>query len=125
MSLILDQGVPRAAATFLRESGFGCTHVCEIGMWAAADNEILAWALEQAAVVVTLDADFHAMLAVSSASGPSVIRIRIEGLDAAAMAAILRWVLANYEADLARGCVVSVKSRKITSHKLPIGGTSE
>jgi predicted nuclease of predicted toxin-antitoxin system len=125
MRLILDQGLPRDAASLLREIGYDCIHVGEIGMWAAPDREILAWADQQNAAVVTLDADFHAILAVSSASGPSVIRIRIEGLDAAAIAAMLRWVLVNYEADLACGCVVTVKSRKITSHKLPIGGSPD
>jgi predicted nuclease of predicted toxin-antitoxin system len=43
---------------------------------------MVAWALEQTAIVVTLDADFHAILAVSRASTPSVIRIRMQGLDA-------------------------------------------
>jgi predicted nuclease of predicted toxin-antitoxin system len=98
MRLILDQGVPRDAAGFLREGGYDCIHVGEIGMWAAADSEILAWAAGREAIIVTLDADFHA---------------------------ILKWVLANYEADLARGCVVTVKPRKITSHRLPIGRGSD
>jgi predicted nuclease of predicted toxin-antitoxin system len=34
----------------------------------ATDPEILAWSLKQEAAVVTLDADFHAILAVSSTS---------------------------------------------------------
>jgi predicted nuclease of predicted toxin-antitoxin system len=35
----------------------------------AADDEIPAFSLEKNAVVVTLDADFHTILAVSGASG--------------------------------------------------------
>jgi predicted nuclease of predicted toxin-antitoxin system len=46
-------------------------------MSTAADEEILGFALSKNGVVVTLDADFHAILA-SGAVGPSVIRIRIQ-----------------------------------------------
>jgi len=78
--LVLDQGVPRDAAGFLRERGHDCIHVGEVGC--RGPQTMVAWALEQTAIVVTLDADFHAILAVSRASTPSVIRIRMQGLDA-------------------------------------------
>jgi predicted nuclease of predicted toxin-antitoxin system len=61
MRLVLDQGVPRDAATRFRDLGYECTHVGEIGMWKAPDDEIVAWALEKNGVVVTLDADFNAI----------------------------------------------------------------
>jgi predicted nuclease of predicted toxin-antitoxin system len=77
MRLILDQGVPHDAAALLRTFGYDCTHVGEIGMSKAADKEILVLSAERSAVVVTLDADFHAILAVSGAQGPSVIRMRL------------------------------------------------
>ena len=35
-----------------------------------SDKEILARLLEHKAIVVTLDADFHAILAVAGAAGP-------------------------------------------------------
>lgn len=88
----------------------------------AGDEEILAWALEQEAIVVTLDADFHAILAVSGATGPSVIRMRRQGLDAIAVAGLCEKVLADYEPDLTRGALVTVKLSKTTCHKLPICG---
>lgn len=58
--VLLDEGVPRDAAALLRELGYDCTHVGEIGMSQASDQEIIAWSLERTATVVTLDADFHA-----------------------------------------------------------------
>jgi predicted nuclease of predicted toxin-antitoxin system len=82
MRLVLDQGVPRDAAALLRSLGHDCIHVGEIGMSKAADEEILAFSLGRNAVVVTLDADFHAIVAVSGAQGPSVIRMRLQGLGA-------------------------------------------
>ena len=112
---------PRDAATRLRASGYECTHVGEIGMWKAADDEILAWSLGKNANVVTLDADFHTILAVSGASGPSVIRLRMQGLDAPEVAKLVQDVLGGFDADLRRGCLVTVKAHKITCHRLPIG----
>jgi predicted nuclease of predicted toxin-antitoxin system len=85
----------------------------------------LTRAFRQHAAVVTLDADFHAILAVSNASAPSVIRMRMQGLDANAVVEIARKVLAVFQADLARGSLVTVKAHKITCHKLPIGGAPD
>ena len=105
--------------------GYSCTHVGELGMWAAADREILRWAAGQQATVVTLDADFHAILATSAAHGPSVIRIRMQGLDAAAVVETIRNVLMTCRGELEQGSLVTVKARKITCHKLPIGGGAD
>jgi predicted nuclease of predicted toxin-antitoxin system len=88
----------------------------------ATDDEIVAWALEQTAIVVTLDADFHAILAVTRASSPSVIRIRMQGLDAPAVAGLVQSVIAGFANELSAGSLVTVKANKTTCHKLPIGG---
>jgi predicted nuclease of predicted toxin-antitoxin system len=69
-------------------------------------------------IVVTLDADFHAILVVSGMSAPSVIRIRLEGVKGPAIAAIIRDVLAAYAPDLAVGCMITVKEQKTTCHLL-------
>jgi predicted nuclease of predicted toxin-antitoxin system len=67
----------------------------------AADDEILAWSLGKNAIVVTLDADFHTILAVTGASGPSVIRLRIQGLSAQAVVELVQKVLAGFGSDSA------------------------
>src|SRR5437016_8475324 len=48
------------------------------------------WAVSENATVVTLDADFHTILAVSGAAAPSVIRLRRQGLRAPAVVEIIR-----------------------------------
>ena len=96
MRLVLDQGVPRDAGALLRSLGYDCTHVSEIGMSKSADEEILASSLVRKAVVVTLDADSHTILAVSGASGPSVIRVRLQGLGAPEIVTLVRKVLARF-----------------------------
>ena len=121
MRLVLDQGVPHDAAALLRSLGYDCMHVGEIGMSKAADEEIVAFSLERNAVVVTLDADFHAILAVSGAQGPSVIRMRLQGLGAREVVEVVRKVLASFEDELKRGSLITVKALKTTCHRLPIG----
>ena len=121
MRLVLDQGVPRDAAALLRSCGYDCTHVGEIGMSNAADEEIIALSLERSAVVVTLDADFHAILAVSGAQGPSAIRMRLQGLGAVEVVEVVRRVLASFAVELEGGALITVKALKTTCHLLPIG----
>jgi predicted nuclease of predicted toxin-antitoxin system len=123
MRLVLDQGVPRDAAVRLRGLGYECVHVGELDMSRSADDEILGWALETNATVVTLDADFHALLAVSGARGPSVIRLRMQSLGAREVAELVQNVLARFGADLESGSLVTVKAHKTTCHRLPIGGS--
>lgn len=119
--LVLDQGVPRDAAGALRELGYECVHVGEVGMSTAADEEILRFALGKNAVVVTLDADFHTILAVSGAMGPSVIRVRIQGFRATQIAECIHFVSIRHGSELNAGSLVTVKIRKTTCHRLPIG----
>jgi predicted nuclease of predicted toxin-antitoxin system len=92
-------------------------------MWKAADDEILAWALEKNGIVVTLDADFHTILAVSGANGPSVIRLRMQGLGAQEVVELVKNVLVRFGADLQRGSLITVKAHKIACHRLPIGSS--
>lgn len=68
LRLVLDQGIPRDTAALLRDDGFDCLHVGEVEMSRAEDRDILWFAIARNAAVVTLDADFHAILAVSGAS---------------------------------------------------------
>jgi predicted nuclease of predicted toxin-antitoxin system len=96
-------------------------NVGEIGMPNAADDEILGWS-STGAIVVTLYADFHAILAVSGASGPSVIRLRIQGLRAPELTTLIEKLVAEFQTDLQRGCLITVKPHKTTCHRLPIGG---
>jgi len=72
-------------------------------------------------VVVTLDADFHAILAVSGAQGPSVIRMRLQGLGAPKVVEVVRKVLASFEEELKGGSLITVKPLKTTCHRLPTG----
>jgi predicted nuclease of predicted toxin-antitoxin system len=66
MKLLLDQGTPRRTAAWLRQSGWDAVHTGEAGLSTAEDAQILEIARKQERVVVTLDADFHTMIAIRS-----------------------------------------------------------
>ena len=86
----------------------------------AEDVAIIELARLEQRVVVTLDADFHALLAVSGANGPSVVRVRSEGLKAAQIAALLQRVFVVAGNELGHGAMVTVLDEKIRIKHLPI-----
>jgi predicted nuclease of predicted toxin-antitoxin system len=120
MKLLLDQGLPRSAAELLRQAGRDAVHTGEIGLATADDSVILQEARNSQRVVVTLDADFHTLLALSGAASPSVVRIRIEGLRGAEVAKLIEDVIGNAHDDLLAGAVVTVQQARIRVRKLPI-----
>ncbi|OGP76969.1 MAG: hypothetical protein A2V86_03265 [Deltaproteobacteria bacterium RBG_16_49_23] len=120
MKLLLDQGLPRSTARLLRETGIDTVHVSEIGYSTSEDAVILERGREEDSTVVTLDADFHTLLALSGATSPSVIRIRIEGLKGETAANLIRTVLMQCEEDLKQGAVVTVERRRIRVRRLPL-----
>jgi predicted nuclease of predicted toxin-antitoxin system len=118
--LLLDQGLPRSTSVLLIFAGWNVVHVSDIGMSRADDVDIMRRAREDARVCVTLDADFHSLLAVSAESAPSVIRIRKEGLNAEALAALLQGIWPSIEDALADGAMVTVTERSVRIRRLPI-----
>ena len=121
MKLLLDQGLPRSTVPHLAEMGIAAEHVGDLGMVTASDAQILEAARDRQAVVVTLDSDFHALLATARAVNPSVVRIRIEGLKGEQLAPILEQVLDVAGTELESGAVVSVTTDRIRVRRLPIG----
>lgn len=120
MKLLLDQGLPRSTVLHLQNTGIEAIHVADRGLSTATDSEILDVGRQEGMVVVTLDADFHALLALSGATGPSVIRVRIEGLRGADLARLLVSVLQICDDDLSQGAMVSVTENGVRIRRLPV-----
>lgn len=120
IKLLLDQGLPLSVAGLLRKHGWDVQHVSERGMSRAEDAAILLVARQESRVVVTLDADFHALLALAGASNPSVVRIRMQGLKAEHATTLLERVLDLACQELNQGAMVTVSDGKIRVKFLPI-----
>jgi hypothetical protein len=119
--LVLDQGIhetpPQPCAT-------SDTNACTWVKLACRKPPMMRYLSgpDRDSVVVTLDADFHTILAVSGARGPSVIRLRMEGLRAPEVVGLIQKVFVEFGTDLKRGSLVTVKAHKITCHRPPICG---
>lgn len=120
MKLLLDECLPRSTVLHLRNAGIEAVHVGEIGLATATDDKILDLGSSEGMVVVTLDADFHARLALAGMAGPSVIRIRIEGLGAQELARLLVEVLEASKDALTKGAIVSVTESGVRIRHLPL-----
>jgi predicted nuclease of predicted toxin-antitoxin system len=120
VKLLLDQGLPRRSAQLLRDAGLDAVHASDVGLSRADDESILVWCREQGRIVVTLDADFHARLAVSGARGPSVIRIRQQGLKGPAAASLIQTVANRHQQALEAGAMLTVVSGRVRRHALPV-----
>jgi predicted nuclease of predicted toxin-antitoxin system len=116
----LDQGLPRGAVAELRALGLDAAHVSDLGMASATDSEIIALARADGLTVVTLDADFHALLALSDAVAPSVVRVRIEGLRSGPLSALIFRVVTACRDELLAGAMVTVDDGSARIRALPL-----
>lgn len=125
MKLLLDQGIPKSTKNLLVEIGIDSIHTSDINLATATDSQIIEFAKGQNRTIVTLDADFHSILARQGLDQPSVIRIRIEYLKSNQMAQLIAELVTKHSPALHRGAAVSVSKLRTAIHYLPIVPRSE
>ena len=118
--ILLDQGIPRSSVVILRANGFDVEHVADIDMSTADDAAIIDHARREHRGIVTLDADFHALLAIRGASSPSVLRIRKEGLRGPELAQFVQEIFKRIGAEWVRGALVTATDTAIRLRRLPV-----
>ena len=105
----------------LREHGFDAVHWSSIGNFRATDCELLAWAKQHAAIVVTHDLDFGAILAATNADAPSVLQIRTQLITPFDLTAKIVAALNTFAAELEKGALISVDENRARARILPVG----
>lgn len=120
MKLLLDEGVPLRTADELRRLGVDAQHILELGLKGRSDETVLTRARDDGAVIVAFDSDFHRLLAVSQATGPSVIRIRTSAVGFETLAQLLLTVIREAAVAMASGALITVTEDQIRIRKLPI-----
>ena len=104
----------------LARHGWQAIHWSSVGDPRASDREIVDWAASRHYVVFTHDLDFSAMLALTHASGPSVLQVRTQStlpdyLEGTVIAALIQ-----HEDDLTSGALVVVNEGRSRVRLLPI-----
>ena len=118
--VVPDQGLSPRTAEILNSAGWDAIHVADAGLNRSEDVEILEFARREGRVCITLDHDFHAHLAMARESGPSVVLLRIEGLNAQGQAGVIQAVWERCSEPIAAGAAVSTDGSSIRVRKLPL-----
>jgi predicted nuclease of predicted toxin-antitoxin system len=120
MKLLLDMNLPPRLAELLQFAGFDAQHWSLVGNCSASDSEILSFAAQDGAAVVTHDLDFSAILAATGANSPSVVQIRTDDLRAEILLRPLVSTLNNLRQEIGQGAVVSLDVRGARARLLPL-----
>ena len=120
MKLLLDMNLPPDWVTWLAGEGFDVVHWSAVGDPRATDAQIMSWAATNGRWVVTHDLDFGTILAVTRATGPSVIQLRAQDVLSARVRVQLSYVLRNFAGQLTSGALIVIDSGRNRLRLLPI-----
>jgi len=120
IQLLIDMNLSPEWVGELAKHGWASEHWSAIGDPRATDREIMDWASSNGYVVFTHDLDFGTMLALTHASGPSVIQVRGQDVLPDHMTLTVVAALTQHETDLAAGALVVVDESKSRVRVLPI-----
>jgi len=120
IQILIDMNLSPTWVDELVKHGWASTHWSTVGNPKAADREIMQWARNNDYVIFTHDLDFGTMLALTHASGPSVLQMRGQDVLPDHMAPIVLAALNQHVADLANGALVVVDESRSRVRVLPL-----
>ena len=122
MKLVLDMNLSPKWIGLLRVEGWETFHWSQLGRPDASDSEIMNYAAQNEAVLMTQDLDFGAILAVTRGRKPSVIQIRDDNSSVEHLGDRVVSTLRHVQDDLERGALVTIETDRIRLRSLPLLG---
>jgi len=120
MRLVIDVSLSPQWVEALGQAQIEAVHWTTVGDARARDSEIVQWAREHNHIIFTNDLDFGTILALTHASGPSVIQVRTQDVLPSAIGATVLHVLESHADDLERGAIVTVDEMAARVRILPL-----
>jgi predicted nuclease of predicted toxin-antitoxin system len=120
VQLVIDMNLSVDWVAELASHGWSAVHWSTVGDPCAEDAVIMAWALANGYVVFTHDLDFGTMLALTHATGPSVLQVRGQNVLPEDIGPIVIAALGQYDGALAAGALVVVDVKKSRVRVLPL-----
>src|SRR5579883_3153059 len=103
VNFLVDMSLPPSWIGTLRDAGWTAVHWSKVGHGAAEDQEIMEYAAKNEQIVLTHDLDFGTLLALSGASGPSVVQVRSPGILPRQIGTITVEAICQFEKELLKG----------------------
>lgn len=120
MRFLVDESISHTVARRLTEAGQDAVHVGDLEMLGADDEAVMAVCIDQDRILVSADADFGTLLALSGAPGPSVILFRREGRRPADQAALLLANIDTFDQPTDEAFIAVIGTDRIRIRPLPI-----
>jgi predicted nuclease of predicted toxin-antitoxin system len=120
VSLVVDMNLSVEWVAELASHGWSAVHWSTVGDPCAEDAAIMAWALANHSVVFTHDLDFGTTLALTHATGPSVLQVRGQNVLPEDIGPVVIAALRQHDAALAAGALVTVDLKKSRVRVLPL-----
>ena len=120
LTFVVDMNLSTEWVNFLDADRWQAVHWSTVGDPRADDATIMAWALANVRVVFTHDLDFGTTLALTSATGPSVLQFRGQRVLPEQVGQAVLAAIRQYEAELAKGALVVVETGRMRVRVPPL-----
>jgi len=120
MKILVDMNLSPLWIDTFNENGWEALHWSEVGDSRAKDRELMSWARKNSYIVFTNDLDFGHLLALTHASGPSVIQVRSKDLLPETIGPVVLRALRENQEALQSGALIVIDPEDFRVRILPI-----
>lgn len=120
MKILIDVNLSPSWVDVFKKHAVESRHWTSVGDARATDAEILAWARDNGYAVFTHDLDFTTILALTKASGPSVIQVRTQDVAPSNLERVVVATLGEHRVAIETGAIVVVDEVRSRVRILPL-----